>query len=83
MMLKEMHKAGTQATRKQLQLSRANFWLGMKKEVANYIAKCWECQKVKANHRHPASLLQSLPIPEWQWIVVTIDFITKLPRTTK
>jgi hypothetical protein len=24
-----------------------------------------------------------LPIPEWKWEVVTIDFITKLPRTMK
>jgi hypothetical protein len=42
-----------------------------------------ECQKVKAEHRHPARLLQPLPIPEWKWEVVTMDFITGLPRTTK
>jgi hypothetical protein len=42
-----------------------------------------ECQKVKAEHRHPAGLLQPLPIPEWKWEVVTMDFITKLPRTNK
>jgi hypothetical protein len=28
-------------------------------------------------------LLQPLPILEWKWDVVTPDFITKLPRTTK
>jgi hypothetical protein len=28
-------------------------------------------------------LLQPLPILEWKWDVVTLDFITKLPRTTK
>jgi hypothetical protein len=42
-----------------------------------------ECQKVKAKHRHPAGLLQPLPIPEWKWEVVTMDFITRLPRTSK
>jgi hypothetical protein len=24
-----------------------------------------------------------LPIPEWKWEIVTIDFITKFPRTTR
>jgi hypothetical protein len=55
----------------------------MKKEVVDVIAKCLECQKVKAEYRHPAGLLQSLPIPEWKWEVVTMDFITKLPRKNK
>jgi hypothetical protein len=49
----------------------------------NIIAKCLKCQKVKAKHRHPDSLLQPLPIPEWKWEVVTMDFITKLPRANK
>jgi hypothetical protein len=39
------------------------FWLGMKKDVSDYIAQCMECQKVKVEHRHPMSLLQPLPIP--------------------
>jgi hypothetical protein len=38
---------------------------------------------VKTKNRHPARLLQPLPIPEWKWEVVTIDFITKLPITVK
>jgi hypothetical protein len=59
------------------------YWLDMKKEVVDFIARCLECQKVKAEHRHPAGLLQPLPIPEWKWEVVTMDFITKLPRTNK
>ena len=55
----------------------------MKKEVVEYIAKCMECQRVKVEHKHPAGLLQPLPIPEWKWEVVTIDFITKLPRSSR
>jgi hypothetical protein len=52
------------------------FWLGLKKEITEYITGCMECHKVKAEHRHRARLLQPLPIPKWKWEVVTMDFIT-------
>jgi hypothetical protein len=55
----------------------------MKREITEYIARCIECQKVKTEHRHPAGLLQPLPIHEWNWEVVTMDFITGLPRKGK
>jgi hypothetical protein len=55
----------------------------MKKEIVEYITRCMEFQKVKAEHRHPVGLLQPLPIPEWKWEVVTMDFITGFPRIGK
>jgi hypothetical protein len=55
----------------------------MKKEVVDFISKCLECQKFKVENRHPVGLIQPLPIPEWKWEVVKVDFITKFPRTTK
>jgi hypothetical protein len=42
------------------------YWPDMKKEVVDFIAICLECQKVKAEHRHLAGLLQPLPILEWK-----------------
>jgi hypothetical protein len=42
-----------------------------------------ECQKVKAEHRHPTGLLQPLPILEKKWEVITMDFIIGLPKTNK
>jgi hypothetical protein len=57
------------------------FWPDMKNKVAYFIARCLECQKIKDEHIYPTSLLQPLPIPEWKWEVVTMEFITKLSRT--
>ena len=59
------------------------YWPGMKRKVVDFIAKCLECQKVKVEHKHPVGLLQPLPIPKWKWEVVTMYFITKLPKTNK
>ena len=47
------------------------------------IAKCQECQLVKAEHQHPSGLLQPLPILEWKWEVINMDFITGLPKSKK
>jgi hypothetical protein len=85
--LKEMHNVtyvGHPGYQKTVAVVKSHyFWPGMKKEIVEYIARCMECQKVKAEHRHPVGLLQPLPIPEWKWDVVTMDFITGLPRTSK
>jgi hypothetical protein len=87
MILKEMHKVpyARHLGYQKIVATVKNhyFWLGMKKEIVEYIARCMECQKVKVEHRHPIGLLQPLPIPEWKWEVVTMDFITGLPRTNK
>jgi hypothetical protein len=52
----------------------------MRKEVAGYVAKCSICQQVRVEHRKPAGLLQQLPIPEWKWEMITMDFVSGLPR---
>jgi hypothetical protein len=41
------------------------------------------CQKVKDEHRHLVGLFQPLPIPKNKWEVITIEFITKLPKKTR
>jgi hypothetical protein len=87
MILREMHNVpygGHLGYHKSIAVVKSQYYCpDMKKEVVEYIAKCLECQKVKAEQRHPARLLQPLPFPEWKWEVVTMDFITKLPRTNK
>ena len=53
----------------------------MKGDIAEFVSKCLTCQQIKAEHKHPAGLLQSLPIPEWKWEHITMDFVVGLPRT--
>nr|GEX70712.1 putative reverse transcriptase domain-containing protein [Tanacetum cinerariifolium] len=57
------------------------WWPRMKKDIAIYVSKCLICSKVKAEHQRPFGLLQQPEIPEWKWDNITMDFITKLPRT--
>jgi hypothetical protein len=53
----------------------------MKREIAEYVAICDSCQRIKAEHQRPAGLLQPLQIPQWKWDEIGMDFIVGLPRT--
>nr|GFA00893.1 hypothetical protein [Tanacetum cinerariifolium] len=46
-----------------------------------YFINCIWVLLVKAEHQRPSGLLQQQEIPEWKWDKITIDFITKLPKT--
>ncbi|GKD69505.1 putative reverse transcriptase domain-containing protein [Tanacetum coccineum] len=54
---------------------------GMKRDIATYVSKCLTCSKVKAEHQRPSGLLQQPKILKWKRDNITIDFITKLPRS--
>ena len=43
--------------------------------------QCLTCQKIKALHQKPSEL--PLPIPEWKWEHICMDFVTRLPRSPK
>ncbi|GKD64208.1 putative reverse transcriptase domain-containing protein, partial [Tanacetum coccineum] len=57
------------------------WWPGMKKDIALYVSKCLTSSKVKAKHQKPSGLLQQPDIPEWKLENITMDFVTRLPRT--
>ena len=59
------------------------WWRGMKRQIAEFVASCITCQQVKADHQKPGGLLQPLPIPEWKWEHVTMDFVSGLPRSRR
>ena len=64
-----------------LDLKERFWWTGMKKDIAEYVVVGDVCQRVKAEHQKPAGLLQPMPIPEWKWDKLGMDFITGFPRT--
>ena len=57
------------------------WWLCMKKDVVEFVSRCLVCQQVSTEHQRPSGTLQPLPIPEWKWEHVTMDFVIDLPHT--
>src|SRR5256886_6420379 len=55
----------------------------MKRDVAEFKAKCLICQQIKAEHQAPAGKLQPLLIPVWKGERITMDFVTALPKTQR
>ncbi|GJV00355.1 putative reverse transcriptase domain-containing protein [Tanacetum coccineum] len=62
-------------------LRQLYWWPNMKANIATYVSKCLTCAKVKAEHQKPSGLLVQPEIPEWKWEKITMDFVTKLPKT--
>ncbi|GKC02622.1 putative reverse transcriptase domain-containing protein [Tanacetum coccineum] len=59
------------------------WWPNMKADIAAYVSKCLTCARVKAEHQRPSGLLVQPAIPEWKWDNITMDFITKLPKSSQ
>ena len=55
----------------------------MKRVIAWFVEWCLTCRKVKAEHQQPYGKVQPLPISMWKLEKITMDLITKLPRTTR
>ena len=57
------------------------YWVGMKKDVLDWVARCDVCQRHKYMAMAPGGLLQPLALPNRVWEEVTMDFIEGLPRS--
>ncbi|GKA03411.1 putative reverse transcriptase domain-containing protein, partial [Tanacetum coccineum] len=64
-------------------MKKLYWWPNMKANIATYVRKCLTCAKVKAEHQRPSGLLVQPEIPQWKWDNITIDFITKLSKSSQ
>ncbi|XP_070008253.1 uncharacterized protein [Nicotiana sylvestris] len=56
-------------------LKEIYWWNKMKKYVANFVAKCPNCQQVKVEHQRLDGLAQRIEIPMWKWEMINMDFV--------
>ncbi|XP_060216698.1 uncharacterized protein LOC132644138 [Lycium barbarum] len=64
-------------------LKKHFWWMRMKRNISDYVARCLNCHQVKYEHQKPGGLAQNLVIPEWKWERITMDFVVGLPRTLR
>ncbi|GJT17021.1 putative reverse transcriptase domain-containing protein [Tanacetum coccineum] len=63
-------------------LKKLYWWPNMKEIITEYVGKCLTCSRVKVEYQKPSGLLVQPKIPMWKWERITMDFITKLPKTS-
>ncbi|XP_070054657.1 uncharacterized protein [Nicotiana tomentosiformis] len=54
-------------------------WDGIKKDIAEFVAQCPNCQQVKIEHQKLDGLLQAIEIPTWKWKVDDWVFLKVSP----
>ncbi|GKB43706.1 putative reverse transcriptase domain-containing protein, partial [Tanacetum coccineum] len=64
-------------------MKKLYWWPNMKADIATYVRKCLTCARVKAEHQRPSGLLVQPEIPQWKWDNITMDFVTKLPKSSQ
>ncbi|GJQ95313.1 reverse transcriptase domain-containing protein [Tanacetum coccineum] len=47
------------------------------------MCRCDSCTEVKSEHQRASGLLVQPKILEWKWDKITMDFVTKLPKTSQ
>ncbi|GKB68932.1 putative reverse transcriptase domain-containing protein [Tanacetum coccineum] len=62
-------------------MKKLYWWPNMKADITTYVSKCLTCARVKAKHQRSSGLLVQPEIPQWKWDNITMDFVTKLPKS--
>ncbi|CAI7755711.1 unnamed protein product [Closterium sp. NIES-53] len=64
-------------------IAKFYYWPRMAAGVQQFVTSCDTCQQMKSSKQRKAGILQPLPVPEQPWQVVSLDFITRLPSTSR
>ncbi|GJW77682.1 putative reverse transcriptase domain-containing protein [Tanacetum coccineum] len=64
-------------------MKKLYWWPNMKADIATYVSKCLTCARVKTEHQRPSGSLVQPEIPQWKWDNITMDFVTKLPKSSQ
>ena len=87
LILKEAHESPLTihpgSTKMYQDLRQRFWWTRMKREIADFVANCDACRRVKAEHQRPAGTLQPLAIPECKWDKVGMDSSPAFPGPRK
>nr|GEY05187.1 putative reverse transcriptase domain-containing protein [Tanacetum cinerariifolium] len=63
-------------------LKKLYWWPNMKAIIAEYVDKCLTYSRVKKECQKQSGLLIQPEIPTCKWERITMDFVTKLPKTS-
>ena len=55
----------------------------LKRDMAEFVAKCPNCQKVKVEYLKASGLLQEIQVPTWKWEYVNMDFVVGFLHTRR
>uniref|UniRef100_A0A803TMC2 Gypsy retrotransposon integrase-like protein 1 n=1 Tax=Anolis carolinensis TaxID=28377 RepID=A0A803TMC2_ANOCA len=62
-------------------ITRSYWWPKMRQDILRFCDSCAVCQQSKTPVGRPRGLLSSLPVPERPWQIISMDFISDLPKS--
>ncbi|XP_069151862.1 uncharacterized protein [Solanum lycopersicum] len=63
------------ATKMYRDLKQHYWWFRMKRDIVDFVSRCLNCQRVKYERQKPGGVTQRMPIPEWKWKRIAMDFV--------
>ena len=76
--------AGHFGQNKTLELVRRGYsWPSLCADVQQFCKSCVTCMRSKPQRHKPYGFLKQLPIPERPWNSISMDFIEKLPSSSR